>query len=101
MVSISEILEEWERVKSLPCSLHKHYKSQSEYQRWHNRFIRLGLIERRSGGWKKQPRDPKAKTDIDNAAYARAWRKNHPGQAKRHVARYWAKKLAGAASPDQ
>jgi hypothetical protein len=88
-MSDSEVMAEWQRVISSGMSLYSSYPTHTEYMRWHSRFVRAGLIQRRTGGWKKQG----AKTTLDRAQYARDWRTKHPDKAKEHVERYWMKRL--------
>lgn len=89
MIDSQTVKDEFERVRDLP-SLHKHYATQAIYQRWHNRFVRAGFIQKGPSGWKKAG---KPKPIVNRAKYSREWRRRNPGRAREHVARYWAKRL--------
>jgi hypothetical protein len=88
-MSDSDVMTEWQRVISSGLSVYGYYPTHADYMRWHNRFVRVGLIQKRAGGWKKSGE----KATADRAQYSRTWRANHPGRASEHVQRYWAKRL--------
>ena len=91
-MSDSDVMTEWQRVISSGLSVYGYYQTHADYMRWHNRFVRAGLIQKRAGGWTKSGENATA----DRAQYSRVWRVNHPGRASEHVQRYWAKRLVAA-----
>lgn len=88
MFSKHDIISEWQKVKDSP-SLYKHYGTPSLYMAWRQRFMRMGLLKKGKGGWRK--RGPRK--IVDKAAYSRNWRRKNPGKSSEYVKRYWVKKL--------
>ena len=83
----SLVEREWDKVQDVK-SLYKYYPSQSEYQKWHNRFVRYGKIVSKKRGSKGN-----TVTLCDVRQYKREWYKRNKDKATEHIRKYWAKRL--------
>mgnify|MGYP000973802755 CR=1 FL=1 len=86
------VAQEWEKVKDVP-SLFKHYGSQAEYQRWRQRFLKAGYIQKSARTFAKKRKNPEEHRKAYSRAYARKWRERHPVKAKEIAYEHWKRKL--------
>lgn len=92
MIDTSEIADEWAKVKEVP-SLFKHYGSQAEYQRWRQRFLKAGFIQKSARTFTKKRKNPKEHRKAYARAYARKWRENHPAKSRQITYEHWKRRL--------
>ena len=87
-----DVAQEWEKVKCEP-SLFKHYGSQAEYQRWRQRFLKAGYLQKSARTFTKKRTNSEEHRKAYARAYARKWREKHPDKAREITYEHWKRKL--------
>ena len=86
------VAHEWDKVKDVP-SLFKHYRSQAEYQRWRQRFLKAGYIKKTTRTFTKKREKTEEHRKEYAREYARKWRAHHPDSYREIYYEHWKRKL--------